>query len=115
MADSAASNQFPEKTRALLQEMWERNLPIIHDRLKLLEEAANAEPLPDKLRIEAMNIAHKLAGSLGMFGFAEGTRLARQLELALDVPAPDLTQVALLTRQLREVLFPPSSLSPAAP
>ena len=106
MADSGASNQFPEKTRVLLQEMWQRNLPLMHGRLNTLDEAATAEPLPDKLRIEAMNVAHKLAGSLGMFGFNEGTRLARQLELALDVPAPDSAYVALLTRQLREELFP---------
>jgi HPt (histidine-containing phosphotransfer) domain-containing protein len=113
MADRAASNQLPEKTRALLQDLWERNLPIIHARLNLLDEAANAEPLPDKLRIDAMNVAHKLAGSLGMFGFTEGTRLARQLELALDVPAPDSAHVALLARQLREELFP--TTSPTAP
>jgi HPt (histidine-containing phosphotransfer) domain-containing protein len=113
MADSGASSQLPEKTRALLQDLWERNLPIIHGRLNLLDEAANSEPLPDKLRIDAMNVAHKLAGSLGMFGFTEGTRLARQLELALDVPAPDSAYVALLSRQLREELFPSSS--PTAP
>jgi HPt (histidine-containing phosphotransfer) domain-containing protein len=112
MADSGASSQLAEKTRALLTEMWERNLPIIHARLNLLDEAANAEPLPDNLRADALSVAHKLAGSLGMFGFAEGTRLARQLELALDVPAPDIIHVALLSRQLREELFPASS--PAA-
>jgi HPt (histidine-containing phosphotransfer) domain-containing protein len=106
MADIAASTQLAEKTRALLADMWERNLPTIHARLNLLDEAADAEPIPDELRIDAMNVAHKLAGSLGMFGFTEGTRLARQLELALDVPAPDSAHVALLTRQLREELFP---------
>ena len=109
----AGSSQLPEKTRALLQDLWVRTLPTIHARLNLLDEAANAEPLPDKLRIDAMNVAHKLAGSLGMFGFTEGTRLARQLELALDVPAPDSAYVAVLSRQLREELFPSSS--PAAP
>jgi HPt (histidine-containing phosphotransfer) domain-containing protein len=106
MADSAASSQLAEKTQALLADLWQRTLPVVHARLNLLDEAANAEPLSDKLRIDAMNVAHKLAGSLGMFGFTEGTRLARQLELALDVPAPDSTHVALLTRQLREELFP---------
>jgi HPt (histidine-containing phosphotransfer) domain-containing protein len=112
MADIAASGQLADKTRALLGELWEKNLHIVKARLDLLENAAATTPLPETLRVEAMNIAHKLAGSLGMFGFTEGTRISRQLELALDIPAPDHSQLTLLTHQLRAELF--SASIPAA-
>lgn len=106
MADYALSGQITEKTRALLADLWERNLPLVKARLDLLDQAANTVPLPDDIRIDAMNVAHKLAGSLGMFGFVEGTRISRQLELALDVPAPNCAHVALLAHLLRKELFP---------
>jgi HPt (histidine-containing phosphotransfer) domain-containing protein len=112
MAEIAASGQLAEKTRALLGDLWERSLPMVKARIDLLDQAAESIPLPEALRIEAMNIAHKLAGSLGMFGFAEGTRISRQLELALDVPAPDSSQLVLLTRQLREQVFPAPPTAP---
>ena len=106
MAEIAASNQLAEKTRSLLADLWTRNLPMIESRLALLERAAGSDPLDEELRLDAMNIAHKFAGSLGMFGFTEGTRISRQLELTLDVPAPDAQQLVILTRMLREELFP---------
>jgi HPt (histidine-containing phosphotransfer) domain-containing protein len=106
MADLAASNQFVDKTRALLDDLWKRNLPVVKARLNLLDDAAALVPLPEITRIEAMNVAHKLAGSLGMFGFTEGTHISRQLELALDVPDPDSAQLQRLTRQLRDQLLP---------
>ena len=106
MADTAHPGQPADKTRGLLAKLWERNLPLVKDRLDLLDQAANTAPLPEILRMDARNVAHKLAGSLGMFGFAEGTRIARQLELALDVTEPDSAQVALLAEQLRQQLFP---------
>lgn len=104
-----ASSELAEKTRELLSDLWQRNLPTVEARLAVLERASLADPLPEELRIDAMSVAHKLAGSLGMFGFPEGTRIARQLELALDVPAPDSAQLAMLTQQLREELFPPGA------
>lgn len=110
MADHAASDQLAEKTRALLGDLWKRNLPIVKERLDVIDRAAGTNPLPEELRIEAMHLAHKLAGSLGMFGFDGGTRIARQLELALDVPDPDTVQVALLARQLREEVLPTSRI-----
>jgi HPt (histidine-containing phosphotransfer) domain-containing protein len=41
---------------------------------------------PD-IRQKAVLEAHRLAGSLGMFGLAEGTRLAREIEHLLDESA----------------------------
>ncbi|WP_347566314.1 response regulator [Scytonema sp. UIC 10036] len=39
----------------------------------------------EELRLQARSEAHKLAGSLGMFGFEFGSRIARQIEELLEV------------------------------
>lgn len=96
------------KTEALLKDLWRRKLPTIREHLavlRLASERLSEETLTAPLRSEAAISAHKLAGSLGMFGYPEGTRLARELEHLLDgqgVPAPDT--FATLVRHLRESL-----------
>ena len=89
------------RTNALLASLWQRNLPQLQARLDLLDQAAAADPLPDTLRAEAASVAHKLAGSLGMFGYPEGTRLAQQLEVLLESDAPARQQLVALTKELR--------------
>ena len=81
----------PELTRKLLAVLWERNLPVLRERISQLDRtliAAQAGTLTAQLRTEAADTAHKLAGSLGMFGYPEGTDFARRLELQLEAPAP---------------------------
>ena len=95
-----------QKTIAAL---WQRNQPLVLERLALLDRAAAdavAGTLTPALREEAASTAHKLAGSLGMFGFHEGTRLARELELQLESPEPNPAIVGTLATQLRHALFP---------
>ena len=58
----------------------------ISDRLAVLEQAAHTlkeGKLDEQLRSTAEQEAHKLAGSLGSFGFAEGSRLAQEIEQML--------------------------------
>ena len=43
-----------------------------------------------------------------MFGFEQGTVIARELEQILDSADPEAARVAELTRQLREMLLPAS-------
>ncbi len=98
-----------EKTDALLASLWLRNRPIVEERLATLDRAASfaaAGALEQDLREEAVDTAHKLAGSLGMYGHDDGTRLARQLEMLLDYPTPDPAQIRTLATQLRSSLFP---------
>ena len=79
------------KTSALLQALWKRNLPVLQSRLDLLDEAAAAAvagSLNEDLRREAAATAHMLAGSLGMFGYAEGTEIARNIEHLLESSEP---------------------------
>jgi hypothetical protein len=74
------------ETAALLKAVWEKNLPVLRERMGVLSaagEAADAGALSQELRVEAAGIAHKLAGSMGMFGYPEGTRIAREIEVML--------------------------------
>jgi HPt (histidine-containing phosphotransfer) domain-containing protein len=96
-------------TRKAVAALWQRNQPLILARLDLLDRAAAAADtctLTPTMRAEAIAIAHNLAGSLGMFGFPEGTHLARELERALeqylDSSAP--TALTALTTRLRASL-----------
>jgi HPt (histidine-containing phosphotransfer) domain-containing protein len=98
-----------EKTASLLASLWLRNRPLLEERLATLDRAASAAAagaLVEELREEAADTAHKLAGSLGMYGYDQGTRLARQLELLLDYRTPDPTQIRSLAAQLRRTVFP---------
>jgi len=95
-----------EKTRALLADLWRRNRPVIEARLATLDRASAAsDPMPEDLRLAALDVAHKLSGSLGMFGFEQGTVIARDLEQLLDDPRPDARRIAILAGQLREMLL----------
>ncbi len=97
------------KTSALLAALWARNRPLVDDRLAELDQAAasaEAGALGEEQREEAADTAHKLAGSLGMYGFPHGTQVARQIELLLDYPKPDAEQLRQLIAELRHTLFP---------
>ncbi len=101
-----------EKTRALLATLWQKNLPIVTERVTVLERAADAAAtgaLTPEARAEAMGTAHKLAGALGMFGYPRGTELARcfeqSLEQSLEGDAPlDALVLRELAAALRESL-----------
>ncbi len=96
------------KTEAMLKDLWRRKLPMVREHLHILtlaSELINSATLTSPLRSEAAISAHKLAGSLGMFGYPEGTRLAREMEHLLDAegtPPPDT--FASLLRQLQQAL-----------
>lgn len=96
------------RTAALLKAMWEKNLPVLRERLGVLTaaaEAASAGTLSEERRLEAAGVAHKLAGSLGMFGYPEGTRLARELEVVLgETDGLNDSQIPALVHDLRNVL-----------
>ena len=88
-----------------LAAIWQRQQPQVLERLAQLEAAA-ANPRSEALQKEAAATAHKLAGMLGMFGFAHGTDIARELEQHLESAIPDADTLIDLTRRLREAVFP---------
>lgn len=67
-----------------LDRMWTKFLPDVRERAIVLDTAAKAAAagtLSEAIRADAISAAHKLAGTLGTFGLARGTDLARELEL----------------------------------
>jgi HPt (histidine-containing phosphotransfer) domain-containing protein len=99
-------------TQKLIAALWQRSQTQVLQRLALLDQAAT-DPLTPEIQQEAAGIAHKLAGSLGMFGFPEGSRIARELEQHLESPAPDHACLTALTAELRQAIFPASPDGPA--
>jgi len=98
-----------DKTVKLLAALWVKNLPLVEERVTTLEYAADAVAggrLAEPLRAEAAGVAHKLAGSLGMYGYDEGTRIARELEVLLDGANPDAGRLSVLIAELRATIFP---------
>jgi HPt (histidine-containing phosphotransfer) domain-containing protein len=95
-----------ESAKRMLAALWERNLPVLRDRLTLLDaasEAAATGTLTPELRDDASSTAHKLAGSLGMFGYPRGTEFARKIEVLLNEPGPvDALTLRELSESLRE-------------
>ena len=76
-----------EKIQAAMTQVWEQFKDQISDRVAVLDQTAKAlleNTLDEPLRQQARAEAHKLAGALGMFGFTEGTRLAREAQEILQ-------------------------------
>ena len=96
---------------AALEQLWQKFLPQLEERISVLEravEALTAGRLSGTMQADAHAAAHKLSGSLGTFGLASGTALAREAELlcsedreiALDASA----RLAEIAAQLRAIL-----------
>jgi hypothetical protein len=94
----------------VLAQLWKKNLPTIRERLDLLDRfasAASAGTLDEPTRVEALNISHKLAGSLGMYGYQQGTEVASKMEHILKSPTPKtLVTLRVLAADLRKSLAP---------
>lgn len=78
------------RVNTVLADLWQKNLPTLRERLKMLDRAAKTAKtgsLPEEMRLEVLSIAHKLSGSLGMFGYQEGTDVARKIEKILMSPS----------------------------
>jgi diguanylate cyclase (GGDEF)-like protein len=99
--------------------LWDRFKHIAFERLESIEEAivAQLEGRSDaEQRRRAEREAHKLAGSVGTFGFAEASRVAREMELLLQVEpaAQDMLRLSDLSVALRRALELPSNGSAIA-
>jgi chemotaxis protein histidine kinase CheA len=98
----------PDQIDDVLATLWKKNLPTLRERLDLLDRTASIAAcgnLADEPRLEAYSIAHKLTGSLGMFGYQQGTEIARKIEQILKAPTPtQLTTLPALAKDLRTSL-----------
>lgn len=99
-----------------LEKVWNKTKPVTFDRLVSLEQATQAlskNDLTEELRQRAEYEAHKLAGSMGTFGFSQGSLLARQLELIFGLEETSRlskrSYIEKIVRELREVIENASS------
>jgi len=104
------SNTPEAEIQTLLLDIWKRHLPQLLERLNLLERAASlvaASSLSEEQRVEAQNVAHKLAGNLGMFGHEGAGKTASQIEQTLKKPTPQtLAELPSLVAKLQKDLAP---------
>lgn len=108
--------------QAALAEIWASSRPLIDERLARLEEAvvdALGGTLDAEVRRAAAGAAHKLAGSLGTFGFHRETDMAREAEQLLSGDAPleaaAVLRLATLVEGLGDVRARPGPVAPTAP
>ncbi|NEP12587.1 MAG: response regulator [Symploca sp. SIO2C1] len=71
--------------------VWQRVQEKFTNRVAVIEQATTAmlkNDLDESLRQQAQQEAHKLAGSLGMFDFDEGSHLAQEMEQLFEAEMP---------------------------
>lgn len=106
------NSEAAAETAALIANLWQRQLPTLHERLDLLDRIAASSAdgnLTAEDRKEGIAVAHKFAGSLGMYGYTRGSQVAGEMETFFRSDAPfDPAILLSLTFQLRESIFPTS-------
>jgi hypothetical protein len=121
MGDWAAVSASTASAADAVAAAWPGAVETLLDRVTVLEDAIAgvlAGALADDEREAARREAHRLAGSLGAFGVASGSVLARDLEQAFGGPvaladAPLLAERVLSLRRAVEA-GPPAAASSAA-
>ncbi|MBI3801658.1 MAG: response regulator [Deltaproteobacteria bacterium] len=110
------------QVRAAVAQLWERSRGTMLSRVAVLEQATLAllaGVLDAAGRQHAEREAHKLSGSLGTFGFARGSRLAREMEHLFQGGAPlgqaEASHLSELVGTLRQDLAGPAPAPPTAP
>jgi HPt (histidine-containing phosphotransfer) domain-containing protein len=102
------NDQIDDPIEDVLFQLWQKNLATIRQRLDLLDQfgsAAVSGSIEEHTRLEALSIAHKLAGSLGMYGYQQGTEVASKMERILKSPTPEtLVTLRSLAVDLRKSL-----------
>lgn len=113
------SLQQEQQTLTGVAKVWERVKEKFIGRVATIEQAIALLPrqaLDEQLRSAAEQEAHKLAGSLGMYGFAWGSRLARQIENLLQagvsVTPERSRQLSELVAALQRELQRPTAQNP---
>lgn len=100
--------QKSDEVRSALEKVWLNSRPEALERLAMLERFAESlrSGTPDQQSWEtALSAAHRLSGSLGMFGLNEASSCAEKIEALLgDGPTPDLAATVSLVERLRMLL-----------
>ncbi|MFM2432868.1 MAG: hypothetical protein RLZZ511_4082 [Cyanobacteriota bacterium] len=111
--DASSVAASPEQTvRSKLSAVWQRHKNRIGKQITVIEQVTS-QPADFTRHQQASQQAHTLAGALGIFGFAEGSRLAKEMERILATGYPlkskDLPQLAERLATLRQVVDIPTT------
>lgn len=104
------SNTQPVAQLASLGEIWSKFKDLAFQRVADLENLVSAgveEGITSEIKAKARDSAHKLAGSLGCYGFAEGSRIAKKIEKLLwQIPLESIqiAEIAQFTASLNQEL-----------
>jgi len=85
--DATPNLEGQEQGQSAAARVWVQFRDVIYQRLAAVETAATAlrkATLTPEVRQTAVLEAHRLAGSLGMFGLQDGTKVAREIEHLLN-------------------------------
>ncbi|MCG8361817.1 MAG: diguanylate cyclase, partial [Pseudanabaenales cyanobacterium] len=88
---TAVSPELEQRAVAVAAGIWEQTKAKFRQRMAVIEQATKMlleNTLEDELQQAAEQAAHKLAGSLGMFNFDKGSRLARETERLFHSGSP---------------------------
>jgi DNA-binding response OmpR family regulator len=112
---SAASRQSAlqegdrQKVAKTTAKVWQKSKDRFLAQITVLQQASDAlttNQLASELRQQAKHEAHKLAGSLGIFGLATGSQLAKELEnwfqLQTKLDEAQARSIAVLVNRLRQ-------------
>ncbi len=104
---SQAADDSRQKLNRAMAQIWDKFKGSLSDRLGVLTRAINAareNKLEHELQQQAHREAHKLAGSLGTFGLANSSKIAKKIEqlLATELPlkAEETSQLSQLVNTL---------------
>jgi DNA-binding response OmpR family regulator len=89
-SDQGTQSELELASKTMMLELWEQFKSSFDEKLGLLDDVIAALQMGDlaiELRQAAQKTVHKLIGSLGVYGFPQGSILARQIE---DLLSPDL-------------------------
>jgi diguanylate cyclase (GGDEF)-like protein len=100
-----------QRVMAKVAQIWQSTKFHSIGHVTMLEHTISSLPngeLSDELARMAAQAAHKLVGSLGMFGFQDGSQLARQVETLFQTTLPlkqeQISQLKALILELRQVV-----------
>ena len=100
--------QKSDEVRSALEKVWFNSRPEALERVATLQRFAEnlRSGTRDQLSWErALSAAHRLSGSLGMFGCNEASSCAAEIEALLgDGPTPDVATTVRLVERLRMLL-----------
>ena len=92
------------RIQARLREVWISTRGTLEERITALEDTVallQSGRLSSVQREDSLSAAHKLAGSIGMFGLHDGSECARSIENSLSFEHPDVKVILDAVSRLR--------------